>query len=53
MRVNVNVDTAIDLKNHGVTMKKYKIVVEEQGAREPKPKTKCQTKVINKKARKL
>ena len=41
-------DTAIDLKNHGVTMKKRKILAEEQGAWEPNSKTKCQTKVINK-----
>ena len=42
---------APDLKNCGVTMKKHKVVMEEQGAQEPKLKRKCQTKVINKKAR--
>ena len=37
------------LKNRGVTMKKHKVVVEEQSAQELRLKKKCQTKVINKK----
>ena len=37
-----------------MTMKKHKVVAEEQGAQEPKPKRKQQTKLFsNKKARKL
>ena len=35
-----------------MTMKKRKVVVEEKGAQEPKPKRKCQIKVINKKVQK-
>ena len=34
-------------------MKERKVVVEEQGTQEPKPKRKCQKTVINKKARNL
>ena len=40
---------ATDLKNHGMTMKRHKVVAEKQGAQELKPKIKHQTKVINKK----
>ena len=39
-------------KYHGMTIKKHKVVVEVQEAREPKPKRKCQTKVIDIEARK-
>ena len=51
MQVNLNIDMAVDLKNCGVTMKKRKVVVEEQSSQEPKLKRKHHTKVINKKAR--
>ena len=48
MQVNVNIDTAPDLKKRGMTMKKLKLIMEEQGIQEPKLKRKHQTKVINK-----
>ena len=44
---------APDLKNHGVTMKKHKIIAEQQGAhKSPSQKKKAPDKVINKRARK-
>ena len=48
MQVNVNIDTALDLKMHmhGVIMKKCEFVAEEQGAQER------EIKFINKKAKK-
>ena len=49
MQVNVNIDTAPDLKIHGMTMKKHEFVAEEQGTQEPEPKRKCETKIINNK----
>ena len=39
---------APDLKKHGMTMKKLKVITEEQGIQVPKLKRKHQTKVINK-----
>ena len=41
--MNVNINMAIDLKNSGMTLKKRKIVGEDIGTQEPKPKTECQT----------
>ena len=51
MQVNVDIDMATDLKMCGMTMKKHEFVAEEQGAQEPEPKRKHETKVINKKDR--
>ena len=48
MQVNVNIDMAPDLKKHGMTMKKLKVIMEEQGIQVLKLKRKHQTKVINK-----
>ena len=48
MQVNVNINTAPDLKKCGMTMKKLKVIMEEQGIKEPKLERKHQTKVINK-----
>ena len=48
MQVNVNIDTAPDLKKRGMTMKKLKLIMEEQGIQESKLKRKYQAKVINK-----
>ena len=44
---------APDLKMRGMTMKKCEFISEEQSTQEPKPKRKRETKIINKKARKM
>ena len=49
MQVNVNINMAPDLKKCGMTMKKLKVVMEEQGIQESKLERKHQTKVTNKK----
>ena len=48
-----HINMATDLKMRGVTMKKREFVLEKQGAQDLHPKRKHETKVVNKKARKL
>ena len=46
MQVNVNIDTAPNLKKRGMTMKKLKLIMEEQGIQEPKLKKSTRQKLL-------